>query len=170
MPDYALMRLQYEILNVPIEQLAVEATEGVENTLLVTKYREKIESFGWKQWWPEADLIVTQEDVDAAADGDDAMAQQAELFLERSKRRLSVYNVAKEIMLTQKYLALESALVDSATKLITGSTLEAKDVRALSALYKDLTAKSVTSALAAVSFGTDETGLPTVIMRDLSNT
>lgn len=145
-------------------QIALESAGGSSVESFVIKEAKKGD---WKQWWPEADLVLEQSDEDVE-DGEDAMTQQTELFLERSKKRMSVFQMAKEIMLAQRYATFEKTLIDTAIVLAEKQGLEAKDVKSLSGMYKDLMNNSVTNALASMTLGTDASGLPTVIMRDLS--
>ena len=160
--DLALLRLQYEILNVPFATLAAQA--GCPENIL----RAEADKGQWKQIWPENDLEVirNRDDVDAEFD-DDAFQSESELLLERSKRRLAIYNMAKEMLLSQRYLKLESDLIRRASDVVAGVE-DTKDIRALASVFKDLTAKSLQSAMASLSFGQDEGGLPTVLIRDLS--
>lgn len=156
--NLAHMRLQYEILNKPVEQLAAE--NGIPTDML----QEQVDILGWHQFWPEADMILCPD-----VDKDELLQAQSEAYIERSKRRLAVYNLAKEIQLAQKYYELETQIVDTAIEtLIQATNMEAPSINALGNLYKNMTAKSIASALSTISFGEDEGGLPTVIIKDLS--
>lgn len=157
--DLTLMRLQYEILNVPIETLAAQA--NCPPSIL----QSEADKHGWTQYWPEPDLELVQEQN--KDNDEDALTSEAEILLERSKRRLAIYNVAKEMLLAQRYLALESALITKATSVVENAE-SSSDLRSLSTVFKDLTAKSISGAMAALSFGQDEGGLPTVVIRDLT--
>ena len=158
--NFIQMKLQYEILNKSVEQLAVE--NGVPSTML----QEEINKLGWKQWWPEADLILYPD-----TEQDEMLQVQSETFIERSKRRLAVYNLAKEMCMAQKYMELETQIIDTALETLTSvPVMAAVSITALSNLYKNMTAKSIASALSSISFGEDEGGLPTVIIKDLSGT
>jgi len=131
---------------------------------------DTIKEKGWKQWWPSGiDDEILAKSTENIEEQDELLVLQSEQFLDRAKRRLAVYTIAKEIHLAQKYLKLESAIIDKAYTLINDlSGLDTKSIKDLSTLYKDMTAKSPTSALAAFSFCEDEGGLPSVIIRDLS--
>lgn len=156
--NLAHMRLQYEILNTPIEQLAAE------NSLPVNMLQEEVAKQNWNAWWPEPDLVLTPE-----VDGSEILLAQSEVFLDRIKRRLAVYNVAKEVLLSQKYYELENKILDTAIDtLAAASDLRAGDIHALGMLYKNLMSKSVSNTLVDMTFGEDTGGLPTVIIRDLS--
>ena len=94
------------------------------------------------------------------------MTAQADAFNERARKRLQVYSLAKEIYLSQKYLKLESALIDKAHDILENSgELGPFGIKQLSALYKDMLSKS---ASATVTAGMDESGMPTVTYRDLT--
>lgn len=156
--NFAQMKLQYEILNKSVEQLATE------NEVPTEMLRKEITKLGWTQWWPEADLILCPE-----VEQDAKLQTQSEAFIERSKRRLAVYNLAKEMHMAQKYMELENQIIDTAVEtLIRTPTMDATSIASLSNLYKNMTAKSIASALSSISFGEDEGGLPTVIIKDLS--
>lgn len=156
--NLAHMRLQFEILNKSIPQLARE------NNLPVSMLEEEIADQGWKQWWPEPDLVLCPD-----VDKDEILQAQSETYLDRAKRRLAVYNVAKEVLLAQKYFDLEDKIIDSALAVLElAADMEASDVQSLGALYKNLMSRSVSNALVGMSFGEDEGGMPTVIVKDLS--
>jgi len=155
--DIPALRLQYEILNKPLADLA--ATLGIPVTALeVEAKRAK-----WLQWFPEPDMSIDSGEIRT-----DDMCELAEDFVTRSKQRLSIYNIAKEILLAQKYFALETKIINEANAILDGADLDAKTVKALSSLYVDMTKTSVSNALASLSFGTDDSGLPTVVIRDMS--
>lgn len=163
MLDLGLIKLQYEILNKSVKQIADET--GMPENLI----EKEIKDAGWKQWWPEdvdQRLLAKQtEDIGE----DEVLALQSEQFIDRAKRRLAAYTLAKEIYLAQKYLKLESALIDKAhTILETLQDGDSRSAKELSALYKDMTSKSPMGALASFSFGEDEGGIPVVTIRDLS--
>jgi hypothetical protein len=158
--NIAHMRLQYEILNRPLEHLALE------NTVPLNMLEDEARDHGWKQWWPEPDLIV-----DPDVDKDELLINQSEVYLERAKRRLAVYNVTKEMLLAQKYYELENKILDAALELLNATVgMDAISVQALGALYKTLMSRSVSSAVVDMSFGVDDGGLPTVVVKDLSGT
>ncbi len=163
--DMAIARLQYEILNMPLEQIL---QESMGDSGMIKTFEREIDSAGWQQWWSEADLVLEQTD-EQLEDGEDALSAQTEIFLERSRKRMAVFQMAKEFMLAQRYAKLEKSLVDTAITLSESLKLEAKDIKSLGGLYKDLTSKSIANTLATMQFGIDEGGLPTVILRDLSN-
>lgn len=158
--NVAHMRLQYEILNRSLKHLALE------NSVPLDMLEDEAKDHGWKQWWPEPDLIV-----DPDVDKDELLIIQSDAYLERAKRRLAVYNVSKEILLAQKYYDLENKILDAALKLLEMTqTMAAPSVQALGMLYKTLMSRSVSSAVVDMSFGVDDGGLPTVVVKDLSGT
>ena len=154
------MRLQYEILNRPLEHLALENNVPLE--MLV----EEVADHNWKRWWPEPDLIVTPD-----IDKDELLLAQSEAFLDRAKRRLAVYNTAKEMLLAQKYYELEDKILSAALRILdSADDMDGSSVLALGVLYKNLMSQSVSRAVIDMSFGVDDGGLPTVIVKDLSGT
>lgn len=154
------IRLQYEILNKSFESLAID------NGLPVSILKQEADEHNWKQFWPEPDLLLMPD-----VDRDERLTAQSEAFIDRSKRRLAAYNVAKEVYLAQKYFELESGILDAAlTALQLDAEMRPSDIKELSALYRDLMANSIAGALSSMSFGEDDTGLPTVIIKDLSGT
>ena len=183
--DLGAMRLQYEILNIPVEQLAKDCNMPIEIL------KPMIDGQNWKQWWPDNDFksfaktkntltvvpsssstspsIGQPDDDDSELDPNEEMSSEAENFITRSKKRLAVYAVAKEILLAQRMFELERKIIKAANDCLDSSSgIMAKDAKALSDILKNLMSNSVSDALASVSIGQDEGGLPTVIIKDLS--
>jgi len=156
MLDVPLIRLQYEFLNKPIDMLEDEA--GLPSGSLQSEANKN----GWKQYWPDADMVIMKAEAD-----EDILVVQSERFIDRATRRLAVFKVAKEMLLAQRYAKLEAGLIQSALFAL-DDNLGTKEIKELSSLYKDMSAKSITSQMQALSFGEDEGGLPTVIIRDLT--
>ena len=159
---YIVPKLSYEILNVSIETLAL-------NLGLTTAMLQKVaDDFSWIQWFPdEKSDIYLDEDADML-EGEDIFTVMADQYLDKNRKRLQVYNMAKNIAMTERYADLEVSLVDKARDAIVG--IEASDVKSikeLSDVFRNL-AKELQGMTSAVSFATDQQGLPTVIMRDLS--
>lgn len=165
--DTHILKLQYEILNVTVEQMSKDT--GIPVSLI----QDTIDAEGWTRWWPEeptVDLFKKQaEDARAMDDetsDDDILNQQADEFVDRARKRLQVYSLAKEIYLATKYLQLESALIAKAHGILeTCDTLDSAAIKQLSALYKDMKHHGVSSLLQAA---VDDSGLPSLIVRDLS--
>ncbi len=153
--------MQYEILNKPLEEIAQDAftTEKAIQTVAERNH--------WKQWFPEPDLNLSS-DEPATPQTTDDMEAQVEEFTKRTSLRLQMFNLVKEILLTQKYLALEVMIIDKAHAIAANVELEPRDIKALSALYVDMTKNSLRDSLSSFSFGEDASGLPTVIFKDLS--
>ena len=101
------------------------------------------------------------------------MTSSAEI-IEWSKRRLQLYVLAKETLLAQKYLDLENGIIDAARSLAVsrsmenGGELKPSDVKELSLVFKNMGASAVFGSSASFSFAQDESGLPTLIYKDLS--
>ncbi len=119
----------------------------------------------WQQWWPEPDL-----DLSAPSEymSEEDLTSQADLFMERSRRRLAVYNMAKELLLAQRLFKLESSIIEKASTILDGVEMCARDIKALSSVFKEMTQNSISSTLSSLTLGQDDNGMPTVILRDLS--
>jgi len=156
--DLSSLRLQYEILNRSLESLASELN------IPLLAIEQEASNNKWVQWFPGGDLVVDPASNLSVED----MEEECEEFVTKSKQRLAIYNIAKELLLAQKYLALEVKIIDEANNILDSSELDAKTIKALSSLYVDMTKTSVSNALASMSFGMDDSGLPTVIVKDLS--
>ena len=183
--DITLMRLQYEILNVPVSQLA--DMSGISESMI----QDEINRAGWQPLWPNEPSIANLESIHAylgtsstpslpapssnqdQVEDDFFMTSSAEI-IERSKRRLQLYVLAKETLLAQKYLDLENGIIDAARVLATsramenGGELKPSDVKELSLVFKNMGASAVFGSSASFSFAQDESGLPTLIYKDLS--
>jgi len=162
MLDLELMRLQYEILNKSIAQIASD--EETSATLL---QREATE-LGWKQFWPDP----PQKPYEETDDVDEIMSLESEQYIDRARKRLKVYSLAKEVLMAQRYLALECKIVKTASDILdnfeSNGLGSSQAIKQLSALFKDMTAGSNLANLASMTLGTDDNGLPTVTIRDLS--
>jgi hypothetical protein len=162
MIDTELLKLQYEILNFSAEDIAKQT--GMPISII----EAEIKNQGWKQWWPD-DTPFTEENPEDELDPREVFALQSEQYIDKAKRRLAVYTLAKEIHLAQKYLALESSLVKKATDIVEGiSDADAEAAGKMATLYKNMTTKNPMAALQSISFGEDEGGIPTVIVRNLT--
>jgi len=159
MLDLPLIRLQYEILNKSLKDIASD--EGTSFTLLC----KEAEANGWRQYWPDPPKV----DHDTE-DASEIMALEADQFIDLGRRRLKVYSLAKEMLLAHRYLTLECSIIDAANTLLTMQSAElgTTGVKQLSALFKDLTSGSNLANLASMAITTDDNGLPTVVIRDLS--
>ena len=162
--DLGLVKLQYEILNVSIEDLAAALDMSPKFFL------EEIKGLGWKRMWEDEDEPHIEIDED-----EDRFTIETEAYIEKTRKRLMAYSLAKEIYLSQKYLELESGIINKAASVL--STLDVTDpqnlpvesIRKLATLYKDMTKSQVAAnATSSISLGTDDQGLPTLIVRDLS--
>ena len=183
--DIALMRLQYEILNTSVNYLA--DASGISADMI----EEEINRAGWKQLWPNEPSLSNPESLHksitsaAASAAASASSNQVDIdedefttvsatIIDRARRRLQIYSLAKETYLSSRYLDLEASLLDvTLSKILELSSAaqggySANDLKQLSSVYKDLTNGSALSAAASLQFGTDESGIPTVIFKDLS--
>lgn len=162
--DYVVPRLCYEILNISLEDIA----ERLGLTLgMVQNIAERQR---WTPWYPEeleqqSISLVDELELD---DHEDPFTIKVDQFLDSTKKRLSVFNMAKELALVEQYAALEVSLIQKARTAI--ENIDPTDIRSLkdaTTIYRDL-AKNMASAVGAVSFAQDDNGLPTVVIRDLS--
>jgi hypothetical protein len=159
MDSITLAKLQYEILQVSLKELAEEL--GVPLNLL----EEEARINNWTVLWPEK--ANTNDDTDT--DKDDI-----EAYIEDRQKRLTAYSVAKEILLSQKYLELEANIITKASNVLdaisipyssTDAGIISKAIKDLSGLYKDMTKNRKNLEL---SLGLNSQGLPTAVVRDLS--
>ena len=178
--DITLMRLQYEILNVPVSQLA--DMSGISEEMI----QDEINRAGWKILWPNEPSIANLDTIHNYLDSsqkaltsqdqveDDFFMTSSAEVIERSKRRLQMYTLAKETLLAQKYLDLENGILDAARSLAVtrslerGGALSACDIKELSVVFKNMGATASFGSSASFSFAQDESGLPTLIYKDLS--
>ena len=157
MLDVPLMRLQYEILNVSVQSLA-ESTGLPDGAI-----EDEIVKKGWQRRWPDADeppLLIEP--------GEDSFKLQSDAYIEKTRKRLHAYSLAKEVLLATRYLELEAGIISKANQCLMhiDPSMGPAAIKALSSLWKDMQ-KSATQA-AAFSITQDEGGLPTVIVKDLS--
>lgn len=158
MYNLQLMKLQYEILNSPLSLLAEE--NNIPEDILA------IDARTWVRWWPkDAFLDLTGIPV---TDRDQAIEQ----YESQIRQRLQIFSLAKELLLTQKYAKFEFSLVEAAQATL--GQIEILDVgpQALNLLantYRTLKEQSISKALQAISLSQDESGIPTVIIKDLSS-
>ncbi len=160
--DLQHLRMQFEILNKSIAQIAADANtieKGIQD--IATKEN-------WQRWFPEPDLEIDHTMTVPLTS--DQMEEMADEFTKRTSLRLKMYNIVKDILLAQKYLALETRIIDEANNLLDVGDLAPRDVKALSALYAEMTKTSIRDALASFSFGDDGSGLPTVIFKNMAGT
>lgn len=170
MIDLHLLRLRYEILNISLEDLAKE----IDTPLPIVQ--QEARNNNWTQWWPNSlpinsldlpiaappsGIAVTTDDFDE--EGLSPLEDGANNYIKESSVRLRVYNLAKEIHLAHKYASFESALLDKAKALV-DSAADPSDVLNLVRSLKDLIGKATSVGLQV----SNEDGLPTVIIRDLS--
>jgi len=161
--DFPSLRLQYEILNKSLAEIALDIN------IPLKAIEQEAENNDWVQWFPESNKIDF-EDLTISLENEEEVRQELiEEYINHSKQRLAIYNIAKEILLAHRYFELEIRIVKEANEILNNlDNLDAKTVKTLSSLYVDMTKTSVSNALASLSFQQDENGLPTVIIKDLS--
>lgn len=148
----ALLRLEYEILNVSL------ATLSDNYSVPITILEDQAKNENWKQWWPE-------EDPDAAAN---SFATQAEEYTEMQTKRLQVFAIARELYLAPKCLHLEAAIIQAATDAVQNTDVasDSNSLRQMAALYKDIASRSLLERV--LGGKADESGIPSVIIRNLA--
>lgn len=155
----ALAKLQYEILNVSVSSLA--------NSLGRTPamMQAHIDNEGWVQLWPEETHIEYDDDGDEETDSFSVISDD---YIENAKKRLTIYSLAKETLLTHKYAELELGIISRAKEILdeTIDTPSISSIKALATLYKDMT-KDFAAARNNVATK-DISGIPSVIIKDLS--
>lgn len=157
MLDVQLLRLQYEVLNVSAE--AIAHMTGLPLDIIV----DEITCKGWTRLWPDED-----EPALTISEGEDGFKLSSDRYIEKSRKRLQAYTLAKEIILSTRYLDLEAGLVSKANECLQHIDAQTgvSAVKALSSLWKDMTKDK--STMASMQMTVDDTGLPTVIIKDLS--
>jgi hypothetical protein len=143
--DTRLIYLQWAILgitNADVAQLLGYPNEASATDLIVDE--------GWRRWFPPLDY------------------ESEEQYSEASELRLKVFTAAKELYLASKYADLESAVLDSASKVAADPKLAPKDLKQLSGLFSELRRHSLSDALTKAKGSLEDAGVPKVIIRDLS--
>ena len=163
--DLPLLRLRYEILNVPIHILASELSYPVD------VLAREAQLNNWEQWWPDLEDLETALDSSTHPDSLDfeelsPLEEGANRYIKEATVRLKVFNLAKDMHLSHKFAALESALVDRAKDLV-DSAAEPSELRNLVLSLKDLPGR-MNSQMLSQAKGEGDEGIPTVIIRDLT--
>ena len=155
--DVQLLKLQYEILNVSAESIAHSTG------LPLSAIQEEITAKGWTRMWPDEDEPTLE-----IAEGEDEFKLSSDRFVEKTRKRLHAYSLAKEVLLATRYLELEAGLISKANQCLVHIAPEVgvAAVKTLSSLWKDM--QKSASANSSFTLGQDEMGLPTVVVKDLS--
>ena len=153
--DVQLLKLQYEILNVSAESIAHSTGLPLEAV------QDEITSKQWTRMWPDEDEPTLE-----IAEGEDQFKLSSDRYIEKTRKRLYAYSLAKEVLLATRYLELEAGLISKANECLTtiDPAIGVGAVKALSSLWKDMQK----SGGAATTFNADDLGLPTVVIKDLS--
>jgi hypothetical protein len=159
--DVIQIQLSYEILGLSVETIA-------DNLGLSTRMIEEMATRGnWVRWFPIADNQVFLDTDTLLSEGDDLTSVQVDRYTESAKRRLQVFSLAKDVLLAEKYLGIELQILNKTKEaLMEISPNSTQDLKALSTIYADMH-KKIQSAT-QVTLGKDDTGLPHVIIKDLS--
>lgn len=152
--DSKLLRLEYEILNASLEDLAKSA--GVPVGIL----QDQADSEAWAQWWPDAPLKEPSKET--------SVVQQSDDFIETRTKRLQVFAIAREMYLAPKCLQLEAAIIDAAKEAVQDIDVasDADSLRKLAAIYKDVASRSLLEKI--LSGADNDSGIPNVIIRNLA--
>ena len=160
MANLELMRLQYEILNVPIAEIALAAN------LPVDMLQAEAESQNWRQLWPDENVDI------AIEEGGDQFSVAADSYIENAKKRLQAFSLAKERILSRKYFEIESSLLDKIQSTLDNMPVgqaPAATVKALGSLFKEMSKTMLSAgALNTSVFNTEGSALPMLLVRDLS--
>ena len=157
-------RLDYEILNIPLEQIA--DTLGLTPGMLQEIHDEQ----GWKQWFPSEETEFTLDPDSDLNEGDNLFELRANQFTAEGQKRLHVYQLAKQMHLAGMYTKLEASLVEKATEAIEEvDSNEIGDIQTLASILQSLT-RDLKQLSQSMTLSQDENGLPQLIIRDLSNT
>ena len=159
-------KLSYEILNTPIEELADNL--GLSPNML----QDVIDKHGWVRRFPESNAIPLSPgyapEGEEVLEGEDIFTVKADQFIDFTKKRLQLFNIAKTLALTESYARLEFSLIDKVQKSVDEiPVVDNTGISKLAAAFRTLV-KDLSGLTSAVSFVQDESGLPTVILRDLS--
>ena len=164
---FIIPKLSYEILNTSIKSIA--SSLGLTEAMV----QKHADDNDWVQWFPSEATDSISLDIDEQSEeadlleGEDIFTVRADQFLDKNRKRLQVFSMAKELAMAEHYAGFEASLIDKAKSAV--MEIEISDVKALkdlSTVFKDL-AKDL-QGTTAVSFAQDQGGLPTVIVRDLS--
>jgi phosphomannomutase len=187
MPDIPLLRLQFEMLNVPLKSIAASA--GINLSILTQLAKDE----GWKMKWPDAPAISPESNAKLITISseepvqptqlnppdpsgypsdddfdDDPFITQSEEFVERAKKRLMAYLTAKDLLISQRYLEAEAAGIRKVAECFRYENLKPSEVKDLTAAYNALVKNTSLGKSVTLSF--DEDGsIPTLVVRDLSN-
>lgn len=177
MVDMYLLRLQYSILNRPLAEIAAEIPVPL-HILEIEVTRDN-----WIQWWPDSSSFlqvssspqpVTTDDINPIDESLDpptlltTLEEGAQIYTQEAKIRLQVFQMAKELYFSHKYASLEASLITKAN-IIIDNAVDVTNLKALSTIFKDMTANSLArGGSSSYQLGVDDSGMPTVIIRDLS--
>jgi hypothetical protein len=162
-----IFRLQYEILNKTLAELAAGAS--IPMSILQKEARDQ----RWKQLWPAVPKAEPESGTSlplSYEDRQEQLALEADQYIEETNKRMRVYNLAKDIYLATKYLALEVKIIDTASSILdeVSQDIDPRNLKLLSALYKEMTSGTSLASMAKNIAELDETGLAQVIFRDFS--
>jgi hypothetical protein len=155
-------RLNYEILNISIESIAKSMN------LRIVDIQAEADENNWNQWFPEDESEFDLDPGSELNEGENLFEIKANQFTDTGKKRLEVYQVAKQLMLMSLYTKLEVNLIskaNEAAELLDVNNIN--DIATLSGVLNSLT-KDLSKLAQSMTLGQDDKGLPQLIIRDLS--
>ena len=155
-------RLNYEILNIPLVSIA-------KMMRLRTKDVEaEAEENDWKQWFPADESEFDLNPDSELNEGENLFELKANQYTAEGKKRLEVYQVAKQLMLMSLYTKLEVNIIKKANEAAESTEITSVgDISSLSGILSSLT-KDLSKLSQSMTLGQDDNGLPQLIIRDLS--
>jgi len=157
-------RLDYEILNISVEELA--ASTGLTEQML----EDRIDREGWLQWFPQEDedREFHLDPNSELTEGENMFELKASQFTQKGRTRLQVYQIAKQMRLVGMYTQLEMNLIEQANEaILLVNPEDAKSIQALAGVLQNLT-KDISQLNQSLTLGQDSNGLPQLVIRDLS--
>lgn len=168
--DIHLVRLQYELLNTPLETLA----ESSGATLASLEFEAK--RSGWTQKWPELPSInrahhsksssgqsLEQELLSEGVSIDD----EIENLITTNQKRLRAFTIAKDLYLAARYAQLENDIILRIVDVVSECTT-VESLKFASSAYKNLIDSTNIQALQKQSNKFEDTGIPVFTIRDMS--
>jgi len=162
--DFSLLRLQYEILNVSIESIARRSNLNPELLKALAIEEE------WEHKWIDPDDPEPESDLNPDSDfPEDELTIKSEEFIERSKKRLAAYTIAKNVLMTQQYLELELSLVRKTIEHLENMpAITSKDLQSISHVYRNLLNGTPIMDILAMRDKQEDGGIPLLVVKDLA--
>jgi len=165
MRNAALIRIQYEILGIPLDTLADEYEVNVDII------RAQADREGWHLWWPNEPILdipkmdFSNDITQIEATDADIVIQQSDEIIKRANKRLEVYAALKDFLMVALITRLESALINKTLEMVENVQVDANGMKSLANVYKDLCSKSLVKNLQNLA---QDSGLATVIFQNMA--